>query len=77
MRLPGLYRGVVVNGADPMGRGRLQVQVAAIGGNTLMWAERSVPFGGSGTAAVGAGTQVWVAFEAGNIEFPVALGVKA
>lgn len=76
MVLNGLYRGTAMGGPDPLASGRILVQVAALGGNTTMWAERCAAFGNSGTAAVGAGTTVWVAFEGGNIQYPVAMGFK-
>ncbi|MCA8909980.1 MAG: hypothetical protein KDA49_15850 [Rhodospirillaceae bacterium] len=72
----GLYRGVCLGSIDPMGRGRIQVQVPALGGNSTLWAERCAAFGNSGTAAVAAGAVVWVAFEGGDVNYPVALGFK-
>ncbi|MCB9959175.1 MAG: hypothetical protein H6843_11285 [Rhodospirillaceae bacterium] len=76
MVLSGLYRGVSLGSADPQARGRIQVQVPVLGGNTTLWAERCAAFGSGGTSQVQAGTVVWVAFEGGDVNRPVALGFK-
>ena len=78
MVLSGLYRGVVLNTADPQAQGRLQIRVATVGGETALWAERCMPVGGTvaRTAAVPVASTVWVAFEAGDMARPVVLGVK-
>jgi uncharacterized protein involved in type VI secretion and phage assembly len=74
----GKYRGTVVNNVDPKNMGRLQVSVPAVyGSNTLNWAMPCTPYAGSGVGlylvpAVGA--NVWVEFEAGDIDFPVWAG---
>ncbi len=71
----GKYRGTVANNIDPLQRGRLQVRVPAVyGSNTLNWALPCTPFAGSGEGwfflpAVGA--NIWVEFEAGNIDAPI------
>jgi hypothetical protein len=79
MAFPGLYRGTVINAVDPLARGRLQVTVPGVGGNTPMWAERCAPLGapagGRGGGAVGG--QVWVMFEQGDPAFPVVIGTRA
>ena len=71
----GKYRGTVSNNVDPLQKGRLQVSVPAVyGSNTLNWALPSVPFAGDGEGlyfvpAVGA--NIWVEFEAGDIDSPI------
>lgn len=71
----GIYRGTVVNSADPLARGRLQVAVPGVLGYGNSWAETCSPLGGGlpgGTMPVGA--TVWVMFEGGNPGNPVVIG---
>lgn len=74
----GKYRGVVTDNQDPMGVGRLQVQVPAVlGSDALAWAEPCVPYAGDGIglyAMPPVGTAVWVEFEAGNPDLPIWVG---
>jgi uncharacterized protein involved in type VI secretion and phage assembly len=72
-RFYGLYRGTVVNAADPLGKGRLQVAVPGVLGYGNSWAMISAPFGGSGAGAA-VGNTVWVMFEGGNPDYPVVMG---
>lgn len=71
----GKYRGLVVNNVDPLGQGRIQVQVLAVS-DTSTWALPCLPAGGlSGQfepPPVGAG--VWVEFEAGDPANPIWAG---
>lgn len=71
----GKYRGKVVNPIDPLGLGRLQVQVPAVYGDAaLNWALPCLPFAGSqvGLLAVPPiGANVWVEFEAGDKDSPI------
>jgi hypothetical protein len=68
----GIYRGIVMNTADPNGKGRLQVSIPAqsFGGN--LWAEACRDY--KSTAIPPIGTQVWVMFEAGDPGHPVWIG---
>ena len=74
----GKYRGVVTDNQDPMGVGRLQVQVPAVlGTDAVAWAEPCVPYAGAGIglyAMPPVGTAVWVEFEAGNPDLPIWVG---
>jgi hypothetical protein len=76
----GMYRGVVVDGADPLRLGRLRARVPSVLGPDVVtgWATPCTPVGGAPDAGLvcvpprDAG--VWVAFEEGDLEFPVWLG---
>ncbi len=71
----GKYRGVVLNNADPLQLGRIQVQVPDVGGLALgTWAMPCLPVAGiqSGMYVVpppSAG--VWVEFEQGDADYPI------
>lgn len=77
---PGIYRATVAGSGDPMGQGRIQVVVPAVGGATL-WA---LPCRPAGPQAIGrraqdglpaTGATAWVMFEEGDPGRPVWLGV--
>lgn len=74
-RAGGIYRGFVVDRADPDGTGRVRVRLPALG-DVAMWAPGCFPAGAVGVLPE-VGDQVWVAFEAGDPSFPVWLGVGA
>lgn len=69
----GLHQGVVVAGADPDDRGRLQVRVPSLHGEAVLWAERCVERPGP-AARLREGTRVWVQFEGGDPGRPVVVG---
>ena len=73
----GPFRGIVLNNLDPLGRGRLIVEVPAISGALLNWAEPCMPYtelikGDSAIPPIG--TNVWVEFEGGDPNYPVWIG---
>ena len=73
----GIYRGVCVNNEDPMGANRITALVPQVFGNTMTatgWAYPCVPPTGTWTPPV-PGDGVWIAFEGGDIEHPIWLGV--
>lgn len=73
----GKYRGRVRDNLDPLGRGRLRVQVPQVLGDVEVWALPCVPFAGDGVgffAMPPTGTGVWVEFEAGDPSFPIWVG---
>jgi uncharacterized protein involved in type VI secretion and phage assembly len=70
----GVVRGVISGGADPSGGGRVQVQLPALAGSGAVWAPVCRAFGASGGAAT-VGGAVWVAFENGDPDYPVVLGL--
>ena len=71
----GKYRGTVVNNADPMRMGRIQVQVPDVLGDiTSSWAMPCFPVAGPGMGQFhlppkNAG--VWVEFEQGDPSYPI------
>ncbi|MBX3607177.1 MAG: hypothetical protein KF788_18000 [Piscinibacter sp.] len=79
-RVFGKYRALVVDNDDPDKRGRLKLRVPALlGDQTSNWALPSFPCGGlagQGWYAVPAvDAQVWVEFEAGDLDQPIWTGV--
>jgi hypothetical protein len=79
MGFNGIYRGTVVNAADPTARGRVQVRVPAVPGGQTQWAPVCRPFGavpGGATGSASVGRDVWVMFEAGDPARPVVLGMS-
>jgi len=68
----GIYRGSVLNTADPMMKGRIQVSVPAVGSASSTWALPCRDYGSSTVPPIG--TAVWVMFEGGNVANPVWLG---
>lgn len=69
----GLYRALVVNADDPERRHRLLVSVPALDGFGERWA---LPCRSPGSRTVPKpGTAVWVAFEAGELDMPIWVGV--
>jgi hypothetical protein len=73
----GKYRGRVVSNLDPLGLGRIQVDVANVPGSTMNWAMPCAPYGGPevGFYAVPPdGAQVWVEFEGGDPNYPIWVG---
>ena len=71
----GLYRALVRSAADPLGRGRLEVEVPQLLGSTAPWAVPCWPAGSVNGAIPPEGTVVWVAFEEGDVMRPVWLGI--
>jgi hypothetical protein len=70
----GIYRGTVMNTADPLMKGRLQINVASQASGAG-WADPCRDW--QSTAAPPIGTQVWVMFEGGDPARPVWMGVAA
>lgn len=71
VRFPGLYRGIVKDSKDPLGRGRVRLQVPQVLGDAVTdWAWGSYK-AGLQTTDLTVGTGVWVQFEGGDPAFPV------
>ncbi len=74
----GKYRGRVLDNADPLEMGRIQVEVPAVGGNEpLGWALPCLPYAGDGHGLYmvpEAGALVWIEFEGGDLSYPVWVG---
>jgi uncharacterized protein involved in type VI secretion and phage assembly len=76
-RYYGKYRGVVADNKDTTSRGRLQVKVPAVLGDTPVWALPCVPYAGDSVgffAMPEPETGVWVEFEAGDLNYPIWVG---
>jgi hypothetical protein len=72
----GLYRATIVGTTDPMGQGRVQVQVPAVSGGAAQWAlPCREPAIGRQAAAPPVGATAWVMFEGGDASRPVWMGV--
>jgi len=72
----GKYRATVLNTADPLLQGRIQVQLSdRYGLFPSTWALPALPFAARGTAGIIAlpqtGSTVWVEFEAGDPDSPI------
>ena len=70
----GIYRGTVMNTADPTMKGRLQINVMSQASGAS-WAEPCRPY--QSTAMPPIGTQVWVMYEGGDPSRPVWMGCAA
>ena len=73
----GKHRGVVLQNVDPMGIGRLQVQVIGVFTLASSWAMPSFPVAGLQTGVVGIppiGAGVWIEFEQGDPDSPIWTG---
>jgi len=71
----GKYRGKVANPIDPLGLGRIQVEVSAVYGDGILnWAMPCAPYAGPGVgffAIPPKDANIWVEFEAGDIDSPI------
>jgi hypothetical protein len=71
----GKYRGTVKNPIDVTGKGRVQVSVPdVLGDSTLAWAMPASPYAGPGIGFFSVppeGASVWVEFERGEPDFPI------
>jgi len=74
----GKYRGTVVDNADPLHRGRVQVLVPSVlGEGRMSWAEPCLPYAGPGVgffAVPPVHAQIWVEFEGGDADCPILAG---
>jgi len=78
-RYYGKYRGFVTDNDDPEKRGRIRLLVPSVLGETPTgWALPSLPFGGLADQGLfvvpEVDAQVWVEFEAGNVDLPIWTG---
>jgi type VI secretion system (T6SS) baseplate-like injector VgrG len=77
-KLFGKYRGVVINNIDPNQEGRIQAKVPDVAGEqALNWALPCVPTNlptETGSALPQIGAEVWIEFEAGDVDRPVWTG---
>lgn len=71
----GVYRAVVSGTSDPENGGRVQVMIPAIPSGSSAWASTALP--PDSRAGYRSGQRVWVMFEAGDVSYPVIMGVIA
>lgn len=80
MRMPGVYRGIVVNNLDPAKKGQLQLNIPQVlpsenGGQSYPvtdWCPPACPSDVLATLHIPVvGSVVWVMFEAGDPNYPV------
>jgi Type VI secretion system/phage-baseplate injector OB domain len=71
----GLYRGLVVGQLDPTNGGRVQISLPTLDMGGPRWAAVCAPIGNSGRAPAQVGAEVWVMFEAGQLDRPVVMGL--
>lgn len=73
----GKYRGTVTDNADAFGLGRVRVTCPAVYGTGENWAMPCTPYAGSGVGLFllpPIGANVWVEFEGGDPDYPIAGG---
>ena len=68
----GVYRGRVIDAADPLARRRLRIEVPEVFGADSVWALPCAPVGE--VAVPAAGQSVWILFEQGDPDYPVWIG---
>ena len=76
-RYLGKYRGIVLQNFDPMGIGRIQVQVNGVFTLASSWAMPCFPVAGMQTGNIAVppiGAGVWVEFEQGDPDYPIWTG---
>lgn len=69
----GLYRAIVRNNIDPEQRYRLQVDAPSLSTAPLSWAEACIS--STQPSSPNIGDSIWVMFEAGDLNYPVWVGV--
>jgi len=67
-------RGLVVNTLDPLMQGRVQVQIPSMGVTAWAPVESAAGGGRGGTFAPAVGDEVLVAFQGGDLRYPVVTG---
>ena len=73
----GKYRGTVTENKDSQSIGRIRVNVPAVMGDKDTWANPCFPYAGKGAGVLvipPKGSNVWVEFEGGNIDYPIWVG---
>lgn len=87
MNFYGIYRGLCTNNVDPGGGGRIKAIVPQVFGNSTTetnwclpcrppgWTSNEGIAGASLTQIPATGEQVWIAFEGGDVDYPVWMGV--
>lgn len=71
-RFWGKYRAKVIDNEDPMAIGRLLVDAPDFAGKVIGWALPCAPWpGDAGLSVPPAGTNVWLEFEGGDVNYPI------
>ena len=77
-RYYGLYRGIVSDNDDDQRLGRIKAQIPTVLGEVeSAWCMPCVPYAGNGVGIAflpEVGSGVWIAFEAGDLSYPVWVG---
>lgn len=68
----GIYRAIVINNQDPLGKSRLKVQIPDATGTNPIWAQPCLTEASISIPKIGDG--VWIVFEQGNANSPVWIG---
>lgn len=74
---PGVYSALVIDNRDPSEQARLKIRVPAVDPKLEFWARFASPMTGHDCGVVlvpAVGDEVVVAFEAGDLNFPIVLG---
>ena len=70
----GKFRGIIVDNYDPEMRGRIRADVPCFAGLEQKWALPCLPYTRESYLIPPIGTNVWIEFENGNLDWPIWTG---